>query len=70
MSRIIESGPADKEDGLQIHDRITEVCNSSLAKGKIGYDNADAKLNDVSCLSTLTEYLCLSDRTNHLKMTT
>lgn len=26
MSKIVENGPADKEEGLQIHDRIIEVC--------------------------------------------
>lgn len=29
MSKIVEKGPADKEGGLQIHDRIIEVCVSS-----------------------------------------
>ena len=28
VSKIIEEGPADKEEGLQIHDRIIEVCVS------------------------------------------
>ncbi|XP_019735051.1 E3 ubiquitin-protein ligase PDZRN3-B isoform X2 [Hippocampus comes] len=32
VSRIIESGPADKEDGLQIHDRIIEVNGKDLSK--------------------------------------
>lgn len=26
VSKIVENGPADKEGGLQIHDRIIEVC--------------------------------------------
>lgn len=26
VSKIVENGPADKEGGLQIHDRIMEVC--------------------------------------------
>uniref|UniRef100_A0A3Q2X2J9 PDZ domain-containing protein n=1 Tax=Haplochromis burtoni TaxID=8153 RepID=A0A3Q2X2J9_HAPBU len=29
VSKIVEKGPADKEGGLQIHDRIIEVCVSS-----------------------------------------
>lgn len=26
VSKIVENGAADKEGGLQIHDRIMEVC--------------------------------------------
>ncbi|XP_077429967.1 E3 ubiquitin-protein ligase PDZRN3-B isoform X1 [Vanacampus margaritifer] len=32
VSKITESGPADKEDGLQIHDRIIEVNGKDLSK--------------------------------------
>lgn len=30
VSKIVENGPADKEGGLQIHDRIMEVCQGAL----------------------------------------
>lgn len=26
VSKVVENGPADKEGGLQVHDRIMEVC--------------------------------------------
>lgn len=26
VSKVVENGPADKEGGLQVHDRILEVC--------------------------------------------
>uniref|UniRef100_A0A8C3G9M7 PDZ domain containing RING finger 3b n=1 Tax=Cyclopterus lumpus TaxID=8103 RepID=A0A8C3G9M7_CYCLU len=32
VSKVIEEGPADKEDGLQIHDRIIEVNGKDLSK--------------------------------------
>ncbi|XP_017282461.1 E3 ubiquitin-protein ligase PDZRN3-B isoform X2 [Kryptolebias marmoratus] len=32
VSKIVEKGPADKEGGLQIHDRITEVNGKDLSK--------------------------------------
>ncbi|XP_045932171.1 E3 ubiquitin-protein ligase PDZRN3-B isoform X2 [Micropterus dolomieu] len=32
VSKIIERGPADKEEGLQIHDRIIEVNGKDLSK--------------------------------------
>ncbi|XP_029287763.1 E3 ubiquitin-protein ligase PDZRN3-B isoform X2 [Cottoperca gobio] len=32
VSKIIEEGPADKEEGLQIHDRIIEVNGKDLSK--------------------------------------
>ncbi|XP_049589711.1 E3 ubiquitin-protein ligase PDZRN3-B isoform X1 [Syngnathus scovelli] len=32
VSKIIENGPADKEDGLQMHDRIIEVNGRDLSK--------------------------------------
>ncbi|KAM4587787.1 E3 ubiquitin-protein ligase PDZRN3-B isoform 2-T2 [Odontesthes bonariensis] len=32
VSKIIEKGPADKEEGLQIHDRIIEVNGKDLSK--------------------------------------
>ncbi|XP_061642512.1 E3 ubiquitin-protein ligase PDZRN3-B isoform X1 [Phyllopteryx taeniolatus] len=32
VSKIIENGPADKKDGLQIHDRIIEVNAKDLSK--------------------------------------
>ncbi|XP_029006357.1 E3 ubiquitin-protein ligase PDZRN3-B isoform X2 [Betta splendens] len=32
VSKIVESGPADKEGGLQIHDRIVEVNGKDLSK--------------------------------------
>ncbi|XP_031709800.1 E3 ubiquitin-protein ligase PDZRN3-B isoform X2 [Anarrhichthys ocellatus] len=32
VSKVIEEGPADKEEGLQIHDRIIEVNGKDLSK--------------------------------------
>lgn len=32
VSKIVENGPADKEGGLQIHDRIMEVNTSVLCQ--------------------------------------
>ncbi|XP_024126536.1 E3 ubiquitin-protein ligase PDZRN3-B isoform X1 [Oryzias melastigma] len=32
VSKIVESGPADKEGGLQVHDRIIEVNGKDLSK--------------------------------------
>uniref|UniRef100_A0A8C6SL77 PDZ domain containing RING finger 3b n=1 Tax=Neogobius melanostomus TaxID=47308 RepID=A0A8C6SL77_9GOBI len=32
VSKIVENGPADKEDGLQIHDKIMEVSNLGCSK--------------------------------------
>ncbi|XP_037303988.2 E3 ubiquitin-protein ligase PDZRN3-B isoform X2 [Pungitius pungitius] len=32
VSKVIDDGPADKEDGLQIHDRIIEVNGKDLSK--------------------------------------
>nr|XP_054604419.1 E3 ubiquitin-protein ligase PDZRN3-B isoform X2 [Nothobranchius furzeri] len=32
VSKIVEKGPADKDGGLQIHDRITEVNGKDLSK--------------------------------------
>ncbi|XP_030277251.1 E3 ubiquitin-protein ligase PDZRN3-B isoform X2 [Sparus aurata] len=32
VSKIVENGPADKEEGLQIHDRIIEVNGKDLSK--------------------------------------
>ncbi|XP_072307996.1 E3 ubiquitin-protein ligase PDZRN3-B isoform X1 [Eucyclogobius newberryi] len=32
VSKIVENGPADKEDGLQIHDKIIEVNGKDLSK--------------------------------------
>ncbi|KAM9814099.1 E3 ubiquitin-protein ligase PDZRN3-B isoform 1-T1 [Neosynchiropus ocellatus] len=32
VSKIVEKGPADKEDGLQIHDRIIQVNGKDLSK--------------------------------------
>uniref|UniRef100_A0A8C6SM58 PDZ domain containing RING finger 3b n=1 Tax=Neogobius melanostomus TaxID=47308 RepID=A0A8C6SM58_9GOBI len=32
VSKIVENGPADKEDGLQIHDKIMEVNGKDLSK--------------------------------------
>ncbi|KAM8917732.1 E3 ubiquitin-protein ligase PDZRN3-B isoform 2-T2 [Spinachia spinachia] len=32
VSKVIDEGPADKEDGLQIHDRILEVNGKDLSK--------------------------------------
>lgn len=32
VSKIVDSGPAAKEGGLQIHDRIIEVCEICLVK--------------------------------------
>ncbi|XP_068451086.1 E3 ubiquitin-protein ligase PDZRN3-B isoform X2 [Clinocottus analis] len=32
VSKVIEEGPADKEEGLQIHDRIMEVNGKDLSK--------------------------------------
>lgn len=33
MSKVIDEGPAHKEDGLQIHDRIIEVCGFHYTAG-------------------------------------
>uniref|UniRef100_A0A8B9J366 PDZ domain-containing protein n=1 Tax=Amazona collaria TaxID=241587 RepID=A0A8B9J366_9PSIT len=32
VSKIVDTGPAAKEGGLQIHDRIIEVCEYTLSK--------------------------------------
>lgn len=31
VSKVVENGPADKEGGLQVHDRIIEVCAMYIA---------------------------------------
>lgn len=46
MSKIVENGPADKEEGLQIHDRIIEVC---VALYSFSYGGGGNKKNRSRC---------------------
>ncbi|KAI4878923.1 hypothetical protein NFI96_014424 [Prochilodus magdalenae] len=41
VSKIVESGPADKEAGLQIHDRIMEVGVAVLSGSDCVNDESD-----------------------------
>lgn len=37
VSKILEKGPADNAEGLQIHDKIIEVRRKNLAGGLVCY---------------------------------
>lgn len=35
MSKIVEKGPADKEGGLQIQDKVLEVCGVQILSERV-----------------------------------
>ncbi|MGH0182054.1 UNVERIFIED_CONTAM: hypothetical protein FKN15_008470 [Acipenser sinensis] len=53
VSKIVENGPADKEGGLQIHDRIMEDPNFALSELVLSMENGKNEITwkDISFIS-------------------